>query len=177
MACAISSGYTIDCRDAMGGLKEIYIANYNDINQNALSSGVVSGVVTGITKASGKQFYKFQQLAQTSAATETITGSDENGTVFFAQSVEMFLLKMQAATRNQVLLLAQGRVIVVTVDRNGKSFLYGRELGLTLNTGDGNSGKAFGDRNGYVLTLTGAEREPAPEVNAATVAALETPGS
>jgi hypothetical protein len=177
MPCAITSGYTIDCRDAMGGLKEIYIANYNDINTTALAaSGVVSGVVTGITKLTGKKFYKFQQLAQASQASETITGSDENGSVFFAQSVEMFLLKMQAATRNQVLLLAQGRVIVVTVDRNGKSFLYGLEIGLTLNTGDGNSGKAFGDRNGYVLTFTGAEREPAPEVNAATVAALETAG-
>lgn len=176
MACAITSGYTIDCRDAMGGLKEIYIANYNDIDQNALATGVVSGVVTGITKLSGKKFYKFQQLAQTASASETITGSDENGTVFFGQSIEMFLLKMQAATRNQVLLLAQGRVIVVTVDRNGTAFLYGRELGLTLNTGTGESGKAFGDRNGYVLTLTGAEKENAPTVSSTVVAALETAG-
>lgn len=176
MACAITAGFTIDCRDGMGGLKEIYIANYNDIDQNSLATGVVSGVVTGITKLSGKKFYKFQQLAQTASATETITGSDENGTTFFAQSIEMFLPKMQAAVRNQVLLLATGRVIVVTVDRNGKSFLYGLSMGLTSTTGTGNSGKAFGDQNGYVVTLTGAEPQLAPEVSAAVVAALETAG-
>ena len=172
MACALTQGFSIDCREGMGGLKELYIIELNNV------SGITqaSGVVTAITKQTGKRFWKYQQLAQTAQATEDITGSDENGTVFYAQSIEAFLNKMQASVRNEVYLLAQNRLVIVTVDRNGKSFLYGKTLGLTLNTGQGSSGKAYGDRNGYGLTFTGAEKEPAPEVDSSVIATLETAG-
>jgi hypothetical protein len=172
MSCALTAGYTLDCRDSMGGLKEIYLIELSGIT----SFAEASGVVTGITKASGKKFHKFEQLPQTAQATEEITGSDENGTIFYAQTIELFLNKMQASIRNQVKLLGQNRLVAVTVDRNGKAFMYGAVLGLALNSGSGTSGKAYGDRNGYGLTLTGAEREPAFEVNAATLATLTTPG-
>lgn len=173
MSCALTSGFTLDCRESMGGIKEVYLIPLNDVNSYATASGVV----TGITKASGKRFYKFQQLQQTATATDTPTGSDENGTIFYAQSVTLFFPKMQASTRNLVKVLGANRCIAVTIDRNGVAMMYGAELGLSTNTGEGGPGTAYGDRNGYSVTLSGAEREPAFEVNAATVAALETPGS
>ena len=172
MACALTGGYTLDCRDSMGGLKEVYLIELASVTSYA----EVSGVVTGITKATGKQFYKFEQLPQTAHADEEATGSDENGSFFVAQTIEIFLNKMQASIRNQVKLLAQNRLIAVTVDRNGKAFMYGAKLGLSYNAGTGGSGTAYGDRNGYGVTLSGAEREHAFEVNAATVALLTTPG-
>lgn len=172
MACALTQGFTIDCREGMGGLKELYIMELNNVSGITASSGVI----TAITKASGKRFWKYQQLAQTAQATEEITGSDENGTVFYAQSIEIFLNKMQASVRNEVKLLAKNRIVIVTVDRNGKAFLYGETLGLTLNTGTGSSGRANGDRNGYGLTFTGAEPDPAQEVDSSIITTLETPG-
>jgi hypothetical protein len=51
MACAIVGGYTLDCKDAVGGIKNIYItelANITAVAENA------SGYVTAITKSSGK---------------------------------------------------------------------------------------------------------------------------
>ena len=53
MACAISAGYTIDCRENVGGVKAVYIAEFGNITVNE-----VSGLVTGITKVTGKRFYK-----------------------------------------------------------------------------------------------------------------------
>lgn len=155
----------------MGGLKELYIIPFNDVSSYAEASGVV----TGITKVSTKRFYKFQQLAQTAQAIETIQGSDENGTVFYEQSVELFLNKMQASVRNMVKVLAASRCIVITADRNGKYFMYGATLGLTAAEGEGNSGKANGDRNGYGLFLRGAEPEPCFEVSSSLISSLETP--
>lgn len=155
----------------MGGLKELYVIEFNNVT--GITSA--SGTITAIAKASGKRFWKYQQLAQTAQATEEITGSDENGTVFYNQSIEVFLNKMQASVRNEVKLLAANRCIIITVDRNGKSFLYGETLGLTVNTGQGSSGRAYGDRNGYALTFSGAEPEPAKEVDSSLIASLETP--
>jgi len=172
MACALTAGFTLDCRDSMGGLKEVYLIEL----ANVIGFAEVSGTVTGITKATGKQFYKFEQLPQTASATEEATGSDENGTFFVTQTIELFLNKMQASVRNQIKLLAQNRLVAVAVDRNGKGFLYGQTLGLSYNAGTGGSGTAYGDRNGYGVTLSGAERENAFEVNAATIQALTTQG-
>jgi len=156
----------------MGGIKEVFLIPINDVASYAHASGVV----TGITKLAGKRFYKFQQLQQTANATDVPTGSDENGTIFYAQSVTLFFPKMQASTRNLVKVLGANRCMAVCVDRNGTATLYGAELGLSTNAGEGGTGTAFGDRNGYSVTLSGAEREPAFEVNSATVSSLETPG-
>lgn len=172
MPCAITSGYTLDCRESMGGVKEIYLIALADVSSYATASGVV----TGITKASGKRFYKFEQLPQTSQWTEEVTGSDENGTIFYAQRLEIQFNKMQAAIRNQVKLLGANRCIAIVKDRNGVAFMLGAEIGLSTNAGTGGSGKAFGDRNGYLVTLSGAEVEPAFEVNSTVYSALETPG-
>lgn len=56
MACAITSGYSIDCRENIGGVSAVYIAEFGNIS----SIAEVSGLVTGITKAAGKRFYKFE---------------------------------------------------------------------------------------------------------------------
>jgi hypothetical protein len=172
MACAITSGYTLDCRDSMGGVKEVYLIALADVT----SFATASGVVTGITKANGKQFYLFQQGIQTAQATEEITGSDENGTIFYAHTLEMQFNKLQAAVRNQVKLLAANRCIAIVKDRNGVATMYGATMGLSTNGGSGGTGKANGDFNGSRVTLTGAEPEPYYEVNSAVYTALTTPG-
>jgi hypothetical protein len=171
MACAINAGYTQDCRDSVGGVKEVYFISVDDIASYTESSGVL----TAITKNTGKRFYKFAQKSNTASATETLTGSSENGTFYAAQEISLVFNKMQASMRNLLLLLAKNRLVAVVVDKNGTGWLYGRENGLDLNGGTAATGTAMGDKNGYTPTFSGQERELAPEVNAATIAALETP--
>jgi hypothetical protein len=172
MACAITSGITLDCRDSMGGLKEVYLIALADIS----SFATASGVVTGITKVTGKRFYKFEHLPQTSDWTAETTGSDENGSIFYAHTLNLQINKMSAATRNMVKLLAANRVIAIALDRNGTAMMLGATMGLSTNSGPMASGRAFGDHNGAKPVLTGAEPEPPYEVNSTVYAALETPG-
>jgi hypothetical protein len=172
MACAITSGYTLDCRDSMGGVKEVYLIALADVS----SFATASGVVTGLTKATGKQFYKFEQLPQTCDWTEAITGSDENGSIFYAPTLNIQLNKSQAAIRNQIKLIAANRCIAIVKDRNGVAVMLGATIGLSTNAGQSGSGKAFGDLNGSTLTLSGGEPEPYFEVNSTVYAALTTPG-
>lgn len=173
MACALTQGYNLDCRDSLGGLKTIYIIEL----ENVSSVAIASGTVTGITKLSSKRFWKYNLEMGTSNTAETITGSRENGTVFYAQAVTAVLNKQQSSVRNEIKLLAQNRLMVVAVDRNNNSWLYGYEFGLMLNAGDITSGTASGDRNGYSLPFNGEEREPAYAVSSAVISTLETPGS
>ena len=51
MPCAIVSGYTIDCRETIGGIDAVFFAEYGNVTIND-----ASGIVTGITKVAGKKF-------------------------------------------------------------------------------------------------------------------------
>lgn len=172
MACALTSGYSLDCREGIGGLKEVYITELANVSTVTESSGIV----TAITKATGKRFWKYSLVRETSNAVETITGNVQNGTIFYDQTITIILNRREAAVRNQIILLAKNFLMIVAVENTGKAFLYGRVQGVQLLSGTSETGTAWGDRNGYSLPFNGKEQELAPEVNAATVATLETPG-
>ncbi len=168
MACALSSGYTIDCRDGMGGIKSVYLANYENVTGVVSSSGVISS----IAKANNGRFYLFNLTRGTSSATEEFNDDIATGTVFNAQTLTLIFNKLQAATRNQVAILAQATLVAVIEDRNGKYWYYGKESGLMRAGGSAATGTAGGDRNGYEVILTGEEREMALEVNSSVIATL-----
>lgn len=168
MACALTQGYTLDCKDSLGGIKAAWFIAHQDV----ASVTETEGVVTAITKDAGKVFYKYQLVRNTSSLTENVTASVENGTVFYAQELTIILNKMQANTRNEILLLAKNNLMVVVEDANGNYWLLGKNNGLDLTGGNSGSGTAQGDRNGYTLTFSGGEKELAPEVGSAVIATL-----
>ena len=172
MACALTQGFNLDCRDAVGGLKEVYIIELD----NVASITEASGVVTAITKETGKRFWKYSLIRETSNAEETITGNEQNGTIFYAQKLDIIVNKRQVSVRNEILLLAKNHLTIVAVDNIGNAWLYGRVNGLMLNAGTSPSGTAWGDRNGYTLTFSGNETELAPQVQASLISSLETAG-
>lgn len=171
MACALTQGYALDCKDSAGGIVEVFFIE----KANATISDA-SGVVTGITKASGKRFYKWELPKDTGSLTETITGSIENGTVFYASELVIVVNKLAVNVRNEIKLLAQNTLVAVAKDNNGKYWMVGKDRGVDLTTGTSGTGTAFGDRSGYSLTFSGSEPEPMLQVQASVAAALETAG-
>lgn len=168
MACALTSGYTLDCKDSLGGIKAVWFIEHANVS----SVTEASGVVTAITKGAGKVFYKYELVRNTSSLTENITASVENGTVFYAQELSVILNKMQASTRNEILLLAKNVLMAVVQDSNGKYWLLGKTNGIDITGGSSATGTAQGDRNGYTLTFTGGEPALAPEVTSGIIAGL-----
>lgn len=165
MACDISSGFQLGCRDNSGGIKSIYI---------------LSGSVTAITEAAGEissisgdgVFYQFDLTKNTGDFTETPNPSLENGTVFYTQTVNAAFHKLQTSIRNQVKVLAQNPDLKIVVQTNngtednvGEFFYVGRYRGATLTGGSGTTGTAFGDANQYALTFEGLEPQPAQEIS------------
>ncbi len=168
MACALTQGYTLDCRESLGGIKAVWLIAHANVSSVTEASGIVST----ITKAANKVFYKYELVKNTGTLTETITASVENGTVFYAQELTVVLNKLQANTRNEILLLAKNTLMAVVQDANDKYWLLGRYSGLDVTGGTSATGTAQGDRNGYSLTFTGGEKELAPEVNSGIIAGL-----
>jgi len=166
MACDITSGFTLGCRDNSGGIKNIYILSGSITSIAEASEGLISGI-----SGSG-EFFKFELTRQTGDLTETPTPSLENGTVYYEQTVNAAFHKLQSSIRNQVKVLAQNPNLKIIVETNngeespytGKFFLVGRYRGATLSAGSATSGTAFGDANQYALTFTGQEPEPMDEI-------------
>ena len=173
MACDITAGFTLGCRDNSGGIKNLYILS-GSINT---VTGADAGLITGLT-GSG-EFYKFELFRQTSDFSEAISSTPENGTVFYDQTLNATFFKLQSATRNQVRVLAKNPDLKIVVETNngstdgiGKFFLMGQENGAQLLSGTAQTGTAFGDLNGYSLTFSGQEPEPASEISGSDLAGV-----
>ena len=69
----------------MGGVKSIYLANYENV------SGVTSadGVITAIAKANGGRFYKFNLTRATASAIEDFQDDLATGSTFNNQTITL----------------------------------------------------------------------------------------
>ena len=169
MACDISSGFSLACRDNSGGIKNIYILSGSVSTVTEASEGLISDL-----DGSGV-FYKFELTKNVGDFTETPTVSLENGTVFYDQIINVAFHKLQSSIRNSVKVLAQNPDLKIVVETNngvespytGRFFYIGNRRGANLSGGSGTSGTAFGDMNAYALSFQGIEPEPAEEIQTA----------
>lgn len=169
MACNITSGWSIDCKDSQGGIVKIFIAN-GPVEAFAETAGVLTSVTVAGSPLTPADFFEFEVPKQTSSLTETVNASTENGTVFYQQDLILVFNKMEASKRNQILLMAQNEnMFVVAKDGNNKYWSVGLTRGTSLTAGSLTSGVAYGDRNGGELTLTGLEPQPMFEVSSSIV--------
>lgn len=160
MACQVTSGWNLDCKDSQGGVGKVFLAN-GKISGFTAAAGVVTAISVAGTPLTPSDFFKIEVPKQTSTLTESIEASTENGTVVYTQTLELIFNKMEAAKRNQILLMAQNEdLILVVEDNNGVYWSVGLERGATLTAAELTSGTAFADRNGGSLTLTGIESTP-----------------
>ena len=171
-SCAIVSGYTIACRENVGGIDAVFFAEFGNV-----TIADASGVVTGITKAVGKKFFKFEIPTKSSAvASSNPVGSIENGTLFFEQTLDFPINKRDATTRNIVTTLAKNKLVVVTLGKDGTYRMLGKQFGMYLAASTGTSGAAAADAQGYMLKFEGSEREDFFEVTNALGLLLTTAG-
>jgi hypothetical protein len=161
MACLLNTGYTLGCRDSIGGISLAYIGNF-DADQLYTLDG--NNNITGVT-GSTVSYYTFEQEMETGSFAQEGAYSTENGTVFFTQNLSLVFHKNDAALRNQLLILSQANLSVIVKDQRGEYWLVGKQNGVRVTAGAMNTGKAFGDLNGVTITLTGKEPEPAYRID------------
>jgi len=167
MSCNLTKGRNITCRDTVGGIKAIYFAQFDEVTAYAEGTSTDVGSLVTFTMGASDDIYKYTLKRGTASCTETITGSSENGTVFYTPSVEIMLHKLTKEDQNQVKLLASNRLViflelneVLTANNHNVLLALGLENGMELNAGTNATGAAFGDMNGYTWTFDGMERDP-----------------
>ena len=151
MACELSTGFTLDCKDGIGGIKQIVLVDKTEVSSFSLDA---NEIVTAINGPASGDLYTYELPTQTGSFEETINFNRDNGTVFYTQTVNVMLQKLSSAKRLELQNVATARVIVFVEDTNGNWWAVGYEYGADLSTGTAATGTVLGDMNGYTLAFT-----------------------
>ena len=151
MACTQTlSGLTRDCSNNMGGIKEVYIANFDDV----ASLTVTNDIITAIAMQSTAKFKKYSFRPQTAELVSTPQINSENGVAYIQSVLTLQFAKMDTTKRLEINALALGDLVIVVVDNNGKMWYLGKDNPVVASGGDSGTGKAFTDANRYGIQLT-----------------------
>ena len=166
MACDITSGRLIDCKDAIGGLKAIYIcqAYNNNIEEVATISATemtAASFATWSAQTAAKTIvFKYDLVQNLSSMTVTVNSDNATGTSFFTQALSVTLQKIDHDMTNELRLMAYTRSQIFVQDALDNVFLLGLNNGCYVTGGTVITGAAKGDLTGYTIEW-GAEEKNA----------------
>ena len=150
MSCALTTGFTLGCNDSIGGVKKIYIGSFDQLTYT------IGGTPVEVTAGTGT-VYTYEPLKNSSSATFNPTVSLENGTIFYTHSVSLSLKNITANKREEIVSLAKARVGLFVELNSGEILAFGTTNGMQMTAGTFQTGAAFGDLQGYQLTITADE--------------------
>ena len=143
------SGLAKDCAASMGGIVRVLLANKDDVTAVTVSTDIISA----ITLASSKYFHEYAFRPNTSQMTSNWQVNAENGVAYVQTDLVMVFNRMETTKRVEIAAMALADLVAIVQDCNGKYWYLGYDNPLHLSAGDGQTGTARSDRNGYSVTL------------------------
>ena len=162
MACDLTAGRLLPCKDVVGGIQSVFFIDYGDLTSFTLTNDEISNAAT----SGSINLYRYD-LKGASSLEQAITSSPDNGTTFFEQTLTLNLQKLTKEDMLEFKLIAYGRPLVIVQDNNDNFFLAGKEHGMSVSGGSITTGASFGDMSGTTLTLSGQEKLPANFISGA----------
>lgn len=157
MSCDITKGKNIlQCKDAVSGLKAIYVANYDDYGFVTTSTDA-GHLLTDLGSLS--EVFKFELKNSGNTFNQDITSNRDNGTTFFNQTLNFVLTKLSSEMEFQIKMLAWGRPQIFVEANSGDFFLMGEKHGCEI-SGKSEVQGTMDSLNGYTLTATAMEKNP-----------------
>lgn len=165
-SCDVGDGRLVGCADAIGGVQKVYLMTYDEglLSKFTFSADASKRKIASIT--ANITVHQYDLRPNTASYNANITTSDENGTSFFEQVLEVALAHIEPKDLNYLNNLIQGRCQIFVLDANDNLFLMGAKFGCTVTGGAMSTGTAKADRNGFTLTFTAQE-----QVNYMTISA------
>lgn len=161
MACHSEtlSGGAFVCDVSMGGVKAIYVANYDDISAVTYDTTAETAAtqITAVTMNSGKKFVKYTFKRNTASFSSNLQISPENGTNFVQTDIVLGFSRMDTDKRLEMKALSLNDLVVIVTDANGKNWYFGLSMPVQASAGDAATGTAMTDKNGYTITLQANE--------------------
>lgn len=162
MPCVLSTGRKLACKEVVGGIKQVFFADYGTLGAVTITNGTVSALA-------GTTYTLYQyDVKSASGLEQTITSSNDNGTTFFEQTLTLVLTKLDPLTQVELQKVIAARPHVFIQDNNGNYLAVGLTRGCDTN-GSISTGVGLGDLNGYTLTITAQEPMIAPFVTSTLV--------
>jgi len=150
MSCTQTlTGITRDCLPNVGGIAKVWLANFSKVASITESSGAI----TAITMSGSEKFKEYQFARNTASLSSNYAVNAENGTSYVESDLVMVFNRMDTAKRLEIVAMAQGELVAIVEDNNGTKWFLGHDNPITLSAGDGLTGTARADRNGYSATL------------------------
>jgi hypothetical protein len=163
MACDITRGRIIDCKNGIGGLKAIYICkSYNNNIEQVATIANTEMTDAGFDVWSGQVaaktiVFKYDLVQNLSSLTVNINSDNANGTTFFEQTLSVTLQKIDHDMTNELRLMAYTRSQIFVQDSMDNVFLLGLVNGCHVTGGTVVTGTAKGDMNGYTIEWAAQE--------------------
>jgi hypothetical protein len=152
MSCVLTRGFLLECNEGVGGVKDIYLANWESFD-----TGVGFNADGEISTLPTADVFRYQPNRNTGGCTVTPTPNLENGTLYYVQTVELTLGKLDLQKKLELELLSKAKVVAFVRMYDDQIMMVGRTDGAFLTAGTYQTGKAKGDLNGYQITLTAEE--------------------
>ncbi len=162
VAMNLTAGFVKTCVARSGGLVEVFLANRDDVDTFTLSGGVY----TVANMVGSGVFHKFEFDQDSANLLETATR--ENRSLKIDHIIEFFLGKLDQVMRDRMQEIADASncgMIAIVKDANGLFWVVGysekqlKERPLELQTGAGDTGKAFTDPSGTTVTIQSTDNE------------------
>ena len=145
----------------MGGLKNLWIADYDDTDVVTSTAGEVTKVIDSAGSAL-VEFWKFPLPIDLGDAVEDVTSDPKLGTAFVTQTINGTLLGLSKEASVQLSSMFRGKQRVLAELYDGSYILYGALNGLDITGGGSRTGAEAASLQGYELTFTGKEVDYAP---------------
>lgn len=165
MACNLTRGYAVNCKDQIGGIVRAWFTNFGGLGTLTIDA------TDQCTDSSGTAVW-FQYDLKNSANTLTVTANTarDTGTTVFSAVLALALPKLTKEQNVEFKLLSFGRPHIIVEDRNGLFHLLGRTHGCDMTAGTIGTGGAFADASQYTMEFTAEEKEPPLTISGATSA-------
>lgn len=171
MSCLLSAGVTRSCGFQFGGLKKVYLANFDEVSAVAYSG--TSGVITGVTMSStGATWYEFDYEPNTAQKLEELQAGAVSR--FVNQTLNMKLANITQAKKMVLDTLANATVSAIMQTQDDAFWFYGeptKSAGLRATVLSIDSGTAQADDAAATLTLVGGSLGYANQITASAVQA------
>jgi hypothetical protein len=168
MSCLLSNGVLRDCGFQFGGLKKVYLANFEEV---VSLTGDTDGQITGMTMTSGATWYSFEYEPNTAQKLEELQAGAVSR--FVNQTLNLKLARVTQAKKDVLEELAIATLAAIIQTQDDLYWYFGepdKSAGLMATVLSIDSGTAQADDAAVTITLVGGNLGYANTVAAALVA-------
>ena len=171
MSCSLNtlSGIAGSCESNQGGIIEVYINHFDQIDEVTVTSDKISAIAL---KASGEKFHVYNFRRNTGSLTSTYTIDPANGVSFVTSDLTLVFAKQDTVKRIEISALALDDLVVIVKDANGKFWYLGYNEPVQASAATAQTGTARTDGNLYNITLQDTSLTLPYEVDPSIIAGL-----